>query len=934
MSPPTVNSAGQERSLSRAAYSSKQGIWLIFFRISSTREGALLEPGHYEAMALPDHEAAVASSFQWAAPARDGVFVGNRDELTVLLSNSGQLIAIFETAKLSSPNARASFVSELRGGSDSNAAATRLFDGPPCHIPAPPEPRPDICSMDDDDGNETDDEAEAALREWEEKEARRREAPKKVMVLFADNALMLVDVSQHGFASLAAPASSQYYYYHQQQHSTAAAAATSSSASAQSRPSIQLMQSETVIQVSWQHLIDHGDLDTYHAGCIGASTACPCVAAVLTTQRILLVSHTLTLLAAATFPSDAGCPTSCMWVGPALLVTTSTNQVFHAGWNGDLSHVTSLLQGPPATLVAALADRLVVAARGNGSGLLPGRAEAASRGFEVLPCMLAAWVGLATRGILPGGNARARRALRALIASYDASQLPVAILEAMARAGFVDVASAVAARSELSTLTPERKACFAAAAGDWNGILELMMDELDARDRQLARGAGIESMGFLTGRDGGGWQPPPPPGSPLYNKVVAVARACEAYGKFIEARALFERVGAWNELFALCIFQADFTAVQSYARKAGPEWQGLADQLLAVNEDAFRRSAGAGSGRAMYGGRPNADNWGVSIGFDTKSDRYLGNNGTTSDSREDGEEDNGDNVGLSATQSVARGGESDIDIELELDVAPAGRFPFMEASLNVSLVAAATGTAAAARSMHNKKGATNGSKAPDARKETDKEASNKEKDEEEEGEPIAFLDLTSLDAYLGIAGASVLKSARPATMPSSAPQTTPAGNVIAPAAAAAGLATAESALLQVDTSSVSAPDSEADALAAITRGETPSQAAARAAYQRDLLLDDDDFFSSDEEESTSGGVKQGGGALTSSPGSIVSVSSSSRFMINIKSSEDTPRSSTDGATLRAAASNLRLGGLPSSASGGRHKEQSAVSPESVCLFAC
>ena len=56
---------------------------------------------------------------------------------------------------------------------------------------------------------------------------------------------------------------------------------------------------------------------------------------------------------------------------------------------------------------------------------------------------------------------------------------------------------------------------------------------------------------------------PPPKGTALYKKVVALARTCEAYGRFKQARELFAAAGAWNELLALCIFQGDFSAAQS-----------------------------------------------------------------------------------------------------------------------------------------------------------------------------------------------------------------------------------------------------------------------------------------------------------------------------------------------------------------------------------
>ena len=185
MVPPVLNVAGQERSLVRAVYSSKQGLWLPFMQITSPgREDIGLGPGQIEFTAIPESEAAVSPG-SWWLPGRDAVFVGGRDELTAVLSNSGSLIAIFDTPKLTQQGGpRALYIADLKEGT-----ATRLFPGPSSHIPAAPEPKPESPEEDADgeDGEETDEEAEAALREWEENEVRRRELPRRMMLLTADN---------------------------------------------------------------------------------------------------------------------------------------------------------------------------------------------------------------------------------------------------------------------------------------------------------------------------------------------------------------------------------------------------------------------------------------------------------------------------------------------------------------------------------------------------------------------------------------------------------------------------------------------------------------------------------------------------------------------------------------------------------------------------
>jgi hypothetical protein len=171
----------------------RQGLWLAFMRVLSARDGAPLGPGQFEFTAVGEGEAAVGAG-RWFLPGRDAAFVGGRDEAAAVLSNSGGLVAVFEAAALAGAGAqapRAAYVAEPREG-----PALALYPGPPAHIPAAPAPRPaapaggeqggegagDGASDSDDEG-----EGEAALREWEEGEARRLALPRQLMMLTADN---------------------------------------------------------------------------------------------------------------------------------------------------------------------------------------------------------------------------------------------------------------------------------------------------------------------------------------------------------------------------------------------------------------------------------------------------------------------------------------------------------------------------------------------------------------------------------------------------------------------------------------------------------------------------------------------------------------------------------------------------------------------------
>ncbi len=74
-----------------------------------------------------------------------------------------------------------------------------------------------------------------------------------------------------------------------------------------------------------------------------------------------------------------------------------------------------------------------------------------------------------------GGPWRVRHELKALVASYDSSPLQVSVLNALVDAGFAEIASAIAAKSTSPDLTPAHKAVFVAAAGNWEPLVDLVM---------------------------------------------------------------------------------------------------------------------------------------------------------------------------------------------------------------------------------------------------------------------------------------------------------------------------------------------------------------------------------------------------------------------------------------------------------------------------
>jgi len=1046
-----MNDKGQYRSLHRVARSPKRAVWAAFMRVLSKGTGAAaaasqqqassdpkkqkqapivkqpLAPGAYEFTLASDNDAEIGPT-HWTLPARDGAFIGPNDGLFVALSNSGRVVAIFETDKLESVDSASTVPAPMYCGECKEGLLVAVHPGPPAVIPAPPlskpEPPADCYIGDGDDGGgggggpqtpmplsptssdqtikkkskdtegredgEDEDEVDAelqqylgAMREWQASEERRLAPPKLMVGLTVGNRVCLYNVTQ---ASGGAGGTGYYGSLASSQQNS-----TTNLKVLQARSSIQLFSTEAVVQMAWQRLTDPSQ--EFNTSTPGAGNAAASALAILTTERVIILSERLAVLATGPLPGDAGPPVSCLWVGPALLVSTAGGQVLHVGWDGRVHHACSLLSGvaSPVTLTGALADRLLLASTINlapgGAGSMVGlgsgqwRAEVSSRAFSPLLPMVEAWTSLAPRGWLPGGRVRIGRELRTLVGSYDASQLPVQLLEQIATAGFPEIAAAVARNSESITVTPAHVAAFEAATGEWDVLINVIVKEWE------------DSVWFPN---------PPAVDTHLYYKMVALARSCQQYGKFKASKRLLELAGAWAELMSLCVFQADFIGLSSVgklaATKAEYDMSTLADQMAAVNEDAYRRSGAAGTGRA------NTDDWKVDIGTPAAVSGALdlssgGSPIAPSSKKKKGDDNDDDNdegkisltaplpryyqqqqqqqqgrdvlgldsggAGLNRNENDHNGGDGD-----DIDVAPAGRLPFMEASLAVLSAEVPTTSPvlelakqevtvvtanAAAKEAREKAASTDkksrkkkkSKKEEEEEKEKEKEKEKKEEDmevemAEEEGQPIPPLDLSTLEAYLGIPGATILHSSSGAS----------AGGGVKPASldhhqVEIGMMPAPPAPPRADAATVGGAGGQA-ATAAVTTttaavdspskegGETAAQAAARAAFRHDSF-DVDDFFSSDEEDTMmmlSGSGYPGGGAAsgegsirgyrhTTGDGdeedddadtrSIASTSTmSQRFKLSIKSAEEASKSQSgmmDPSLLRSAAASLRLGSM-------------------------
>lgn len=754
---PNLNHKKQKQMLAGSLHSSKKAVWLLFSKLVSGDH-----TGGFQFSAVFDREAALQPG-SWWFPGRDGAFAGSRDELVVILSNSGKKLMVFDTLKLAA-NGISGLIGVMPPPEDS--VITKVYKGPIARIPSPPKPRPEV---NDESGGETDDEEEEALQEWELYESKRHEIPKSVLVLTLTNKLCLMEVSQGG---------SMYH----NANSTGVKA------------SYQLPAAGIVVQLSWQSFMD--PTEEFHSDMEGASTVSPCILAILLSDRVLFLNDKLEAISSCLMPEDAGNLVSGLWIGPSLLVSTSTNQMIYISLDGKIYHGCSAMMGPPVTLLASTADRLYYVYANLAGGI-----EASHRSWDPIPMMLLGWAEAAFLNILPGGRERANKALVSLLSSYGATKIPLCSLEILSKYGFSDLAASAANCSDLTSMTEARKCIFYAAAGDWDPIVNHLITE-------------YEESEFFPDH--------PEESSQLYQKMVVLARSCELHGRFKQARILFEAAGAWRELLSLCVFQGDFEGLQRYASHGGRQAELLASHLVAVNEDAFRRSVS--SNQPKFHGRPFVDN-------------YIPKEGLDEESAE------------SPTDVLSSG-----ELPRPMEIAPADRLPCMEATLQVDEESVATGKIS-----------------------VDIETS----DEEEDGakqDPVGRLDRSKLESYIGIAGAHV----KPGYVMSSESeekeveeQDVDDMNDIDFDGEDSVLGAIQRVITVSPGSDSATETSKSESVKEISKPEK-QQEEARAAFFASKKLIDDEFYSSDDDSSVTGGEMA----------STFAAATTSNLIFKIKSKEE------------------------------------------------
>lgn len=778
---PILSHKTQHRSLRKSLHSGKKGVWLLFSEIIYGEH-----TGGFQFSSVLDREAALQPG-SWWFPGKDGAFAGSRDEMVVILTNSGKNMMVFDTLKLAT-NGMNGLIGILPSPDEN--IITKLFKGPIARIPSPPKPKPDVGSSSD---GETDEDEEDALQEWEAYESKRHEIAKTVIALTSTNKLYLIEVSHTGST------------YH-------------GTNSVRPKGSFQLPSTNPVVQMAWQSLMDPNE--EFHSDIDGAMTATPCILAIMMSDRVLFLNDELSLVSCSLMSEDAGNLVSCLWVGPSLLVSTSTNQIISVSLSGTFYHGSSILMGPPVALLAVTGDRLSYAYHNSA-----GAVDTSHRAWDPMPMMLMGWAECATSHILPGGYERAKKSLISLLSSYGATKIPICALEGLSKCGFSDLAAAAATFSELTAMSEARKNIFQAAAGEWNPIVAHLMTE-------------YEESEFYPDH--------PQESSPLYQKMVVLARACQLHGRFKQTRLLLEAAGAWRELLSLCVFQGDFEGLQRYASQGGRQAELLASHLLAVNEDAFRRSVS--SNQPKFHGRSFIDDY-------IPKESNQGRDGA------------GSPTGILPSSEFPR----------PLELAPSDRLPSMKASLQLNEESMVTGKINIESSMSD--GSDN---------------------EIEEQDPIDRVDRSKLGSYIGIAGGHL----RPGCILSrdhnlheaEESDTENVDDIDFDDEDDSALGAVQRVITASPGSDTATETSRSESI----RDKEPSkptkvQEETRAAFFASKKLIDDEFYSSDDESSLMGGESAATFAATTT----------SKLIFKIKSKEEID-AENNSELLKSAAQNLKL----------------------------
>ncbi|KAF5961212.1 hypothetical protein HYC85_002421 [Camellia sinensis] len=314
------------------------------------------------------------------------------------------------------------------------------------------------------------------------------------------------------------------------------------------KKSIKLKVNEIVLQVHWQET-----LRGYVAG-------------VLTTQRVLIVSADLDILASSSTKFDKELPSfrSLLWVGPALLFSTAT-AISVLGWDGKVRTILSISM-PNAVLVGALNDRLLLA---NPTEINPKQ----KKGVEIKSCLVGLLepllIGFATMQQSFEQKLDLSEILYQITSRFDSLRITPRSLDILARGSPVCGDLAVSLSQAGPQFTQVLRGIYAINALRFSTALSVLKDE------------------FLRSRD----YPQCPPTSHLFHRFRQLGYACIKYGQFDNAKETFEVIADYESMLDLFICHLNPSAMRRLAQKL--EEEGADSELRRYCERILRvRSTG------------------------------------------------------------------------------------------------------------------------------------------------------------------------------------------------------------------------------------------------------------------------------------------------------------------------------------------------------
>ncbi|KAJ7952887.1 Transducin/WD40 repeat-like superfamily protein [Quillaja saponaria] len=311
---------------------------------------------------------------------------------------------------------------------------------------------------------------------------------------------------------------------------------------------IKLKINEIVLQVNWQET-----LRGYVAG-------------ILTTHRVLIVSADLAILAGSSTKFDKGLPSfrSLLWIGPALLFSTST-AISMLGWDGKVRTILSMSM-PYAVLIGALNDRLLLATP---TEINPRQKQ----GVEIKSCLVGLLepllIGFATMQQSFEQKLDLSEILYQITSRFDSLRITPRSLDILARGSPVCGDLAVSLSQSGPQFTQVLRGVYAIKALRFSTALSVLKDE------------------FLRSRD----YPRCPPTSHLFHRFRLLGYACIKFGQFDSAKETFEVTADYESMLDLFICHLNPSAMRRLAQKL--EEEGTDSELRRYCERILRvRSTG------------------------------------------------------------------------------------------------------------------------------------------------------------------------------------------------------------------------------------------------------------------------------------------------------------------------------------------------------